>query len=108
MEIHWIEENRHLTLEELRGVLDVGRARMMNGTFLPPEKTPAIQAVEEYRARCDAYDDGLPVSPGSYGYSNRHAIQVRDEVCRRNGLTHEQFHEALRTYDLWYGDGQCK
>jgi hypothetical protein len=71
------------------------------GQWVTDNPDPLEEMAKEYVARCDAYDGDLhaaQMSPWQRSNSNRHAYQVRRELCSRWSVTERQFHEAIVAY----------
>src|ERR1700730_11895527 len=77
------------------------RRRLLYGQWIEESHDPLEEMAKEYVTRCDAYDGPLnaaQMSPWQRGNSNRHAYQVRRELCAQWSITERQFHDAIVTY----------
>ena len=62
---------------------------------------PLEEMAKEYVTRCDAYDGPTSdayTNPWWHGNVNRHAYQVRRELCAQWSITERQFHDAIVAY----------
>jgi len=100
MQYEYIDESAPFTEKDWAQLMDRmrGDRSSLYGQWVRDVPSPLDEMAKEYHSRCDAYDGEPDGSPEWLGNVNRHARQVRQELCQQWSITERQFHEAIVAY----------